>query len=243
MDDEKGLHVFLLEDDRALAIGAVYALESEGFCVTQAFTIQEAKAILQTLSVWPDIFLLDVMLPDGSGYDFCKYICELRQEAGVETPPIIFLSACDSEANIVLGLEGGGDDYLTKPFGIRELLARIRTVLRRYQKGMQTEKQSDFLTLGSLKLDLHQLLLIADEEKIPLTSIEFRLLKALMQAPGKPLAREYLLERIWDMQGAFVDDNTLSVHIRHLREKLEKDPANPQILLTLRGVGYMLQIS
>ena len=241
MAEEEGLLVFLLEDDTALAMGAVYALRSEGFSVLHTSTLKDAKKEIENKTRWPDIFLLDVMIPDGLGYSFCEYIREKRKEEGLEPPPVIFLSAHDNEANIVQGLESGGDDYLTKPFGIRELIARIRSVLRRYKKGEGLPVSKDIYEMGDMKLDVRQLHVMIQGEKISLTSIEFKLLKAMMEANGKPLSREFLLDRIWDMQGEFVDDNTLSVHIRHLREKLEENPANPERLMTIRGVGYLLR--
>ena len=242
------MRLFLLEDDKALALGMEYALRSEGFEVIHVSTIREAKECLAEMKECVDLYILDVMLPDGSGYDFCAVVETESRSRGVDTPPVIFLSAHDNEANIVMGLESGGDDYLTKPFGLRELVARIRSVLRRYRKTRADSESTERLVSGSLVLDLHRLQVsilgeaaTPETANIPLTAIEYRLLKLLMESDGRTLTRKHLLDRIWDEKGDYVDDNTLSVHIRHLREKIEDDPTVPQRLVTIRGVGYALR--
>ena len=229
------IKIMLLEDDAALSMGLEYALQSEGFAVKAAPNIKKAGEIIFLEQYDPDLIILDVMLPDGTGYDFCSQIVKYRKEQNKLAWPVIFLSACDSEANIVMGLDGGGDDYITKPFRIRELVSRVKAVLRR--KG-NTKKTEAVLRYGSLTVDLHSYRVWYNNDEIQLTVMEFKLLSVLMRNQGRILSRQILLQSLWDDRGSYIDDNTLSVHISHLRDKLEKEAESPLLIHTIRGVGY-----
>ncbi|MCM1579307.1 MAG: response regulator transcription factor [Ruminococcus sp.] len=200
--------ILLAEDDESLGFGLKYSLEKEGFGVSLADCAEEAVRLLEDS---PDLLLLDIMLPDGSGYDICKKAKTARDV------PVIFLTACDSEVNVVTGLDMGADDYICKPFRLGELMSRINAVLRRYKKNDTGERDSEEYGLT------------ADG----LTAIENRLLRFLRMNKGQTLTRTQILDRLWDNKGEFVDDNTLSVHISRLREKVGADR-----IVTVRGVGY-----
>ncbi len=223
------MKLLVVEDDRTIALGLEYSLQQEGYTVTICNTVKQA---LETASIEPfDLYLLDLTLPDGSGYDICKKI-KARGDA-----PVIFLTACDDEVNVVLGLDMGADDYITKPFRIRELLSRIRSVLRRYQQAGQSQ---NLIELGNVQINTMQAKVSKEGKEIPLTAMEYKLLLTLVNSQGKVLTRNQLLEGIWDIAGDFVNDNTLTVYIKRLREKLEDDPQNPRIIQTVRGFGYRL---
>ncbi len=242
--------ILLIEDDAALRSGLAYALNSDGFDVLTAGALAEARTWLKAELSAIDLILLDVLLPDGNGYDFCAELKADKQSAAGRIP-IIFLTACDSEIAVVRGLDGGGDDYLTKPFRIRELTSRIRAVLRRHRIGGPADdlpasgspadgRMPAKRRVGGLHLDGMRFKAWQDGQELILTTLEFRLLAYLMDHAGQVLSRNQILGYLWDERGDFVDDNTLSVHIRHLREKIEKDPACPQMILTVRGVGYQM---
>lgn len=192
--------IILTEDDENLSYGLNYALKKEGYEVYPAGSLKEAEELLLTRRA--DLIILDVNLPDGSGFDFCK---KLRERG--ENIPIVFLTACDDEVNVVMGLDLGGDDYITKPFKIAELLSRIRAVLRRVA--------------------------VKDDENPELTRIEQQLVTLLKKNKNQVLTRLQILDLLWDNKGEFVDDNTLSVHISRLREKIGTEHVQ-----TVRGVGY-----
>jgi DNA-binding response OmpR family regulator len=219
--------ILLVEDDSTLAYGLEFTLKSEGFKVTLADRLEKAKIEINKGEF--DLILLDVKLPDGTGYDFCK---EVRKKSEL---PIIFLTACDEEVNVVLGLDIGGDDYITKPFRIRELVSRIKAVLRRNNKSAEN---SDTIASGNIKIYLLQGKVTKNSEELVLTSLEYKLLLTLVKHSGQILTRNAILENLWDTSGEFVDDNTLSVYIRRLREKIEDNPAEPEHILTVRGMGY-----
>lgn len=221
------MDVLLVEDDANLAIGIEYALKSEGFDVTKAASCAEARRLI---NCGTDFVLLDVMLPDGTGYDLLKEI----RKAG--RTPVIFLTACDEEVNIIMGLDAGADDYITKPIRVRELISRIRAVLRRQGGGNSTG--TDRLVSGGVEVNVLGSRVSKDSSDIQLTALEYRLLLALMNHPGQTLPRPKLLEILWDVDGEFVDDNALSVYIRRLREKVELNPDDPALIKTVRGIGY-----
>lgn len=216
--------VLLVEDDYALAMGTEFSLQSEGFDVILAKTISDAKkADLSKIN----IILLDVMLPDGNGYEYCKWIRERNSNI-----PIIFLTAVSEEANIVQGLEVGGDDYVTKPYRVKELVSRIRANLRR--NNLENNKYN-LITFGKCVLDIDNYSIKSNGIIIECTLSEFKLLKELAINKGNILTRNQLMEKLWDVDEAFVDDNTLSVYIKRLRDKLGEDAS---YIKTVRGVGY-----
>ena len=169
----------------------------------------------------------ELHLPDGSGYDVCKAI------KAKDDTPVIFLTAFDDEVNVVMGLELGADDYISKPFRLRELMARIKTVLRR-SKGAATEE----IRISGLTVRMKEGKVLKNGQEVILTALEYKLLLTFLQNRGRVLSRNMLLESIWDVAGDFVSDNTLSVYIKRLREKIEDDPVEPQIIKTVRGMGY-----
>ncbi len=223
-------HILLVEDDRAIVMGLTYSLEQEGYQVTVQEDCPSALKVLEEQTF--DLCLLDLTLPGGSGYDVCRRVKELGDT------PVIFLTAMDDEVNVVMGLDMGADDYITKPFRVRELLSRIRSVLRRAHRGGENLHQ---LTIGSLTVNTQEARVWKRGEEVFLTALEYRLLLTFLNHPGQVLTRSQLLEGIWDVAGDFVNDNTLTVYIKRLREKLEDNPQAPQIIKTVRGVGYKLE--
>ena len=218
--------LLLVEDDKTIAMGLEYTLRQEGYDVTCCYTAASAREALASTRF--DIALLDLSLPDGSGYDLCRAI---RAQSDM---PVVFLTACDEEVSIVMGLDLGADDYITKPFRVRELLSRLRTVLRRAERA----GEGDELRLGPVVINTKQARVMKNGAEVPLTALEYRLLLTLASHPGQVLSRARLLDGIWDVGGEFVTDNTLSVYIKRLREKIEDDPQNPKIIHTVRGLGY-----
>lgn len=223
-------HILLVEDDRAIVMGLTYSLEQEGYQVTVQEDCPSALKVLEEQTF--DLCLLDLTLPGGSGYDVCRRVKELGDT------PVIFLTAMDDEVNVVMGLDMGADDYITKPFRVRELLSRIRSVLRRAHRGGENLHQ---LTIGSLTVNTQEARVWKRGEEVFLTALEYRLLLTFLNHSGQVLTRSQLLEGIWDVAGDFVNDNTLTVYIKRLREKLEDNPQAPQIIKTVRGVGYKLE--
>ncbi|HAG42137.1 MAG TPA: DNA-binding response regulator [Clostridium sp.] len=220
--------ILLVEDDATLAMGMEYTLKNEGFDVTVASTLKEARESIENYNI--DLVLLDLMLPDGSGYELCR---ELRKKSNT---PIIFLTASDEEANVVMGLDMGAYDYISKPVRIGELISRIKAVLRRYEK--DSSYRNNKLHSGDITIELLSNRVMKNDVEIILTSLEYKLLISLIQNPKVVLSRSQILEKIWDVGGEFVDDNTLSVYVRRLREKIEDDPAKPEYIITMRAVGY-----
>ena len=234
------MKLFLLEDDDAIGMGLKYSLEKEGYDVVHMKTKEEAQDAFSTNTY--DICILDINLPDGNGYDVCKFIKER------EDVPVIFLTASDAEVNVVMGLEMGADDYICKPFRVKELMARIKTVLRRSGKRAAgaSVQEKDVEHLGNLNIYTGEAkVTISDEEtgkeeSVELTALEYRLLLTFCNNKGVVLSRNQLLSDMWDVSGDFVNDNTLTVYIKRLRDKIEKDPADPKIIKTVRGLGYIV---
>jgi DNA-binding response OmpR family regulator len=220
------MKILLVEDDMTLAMGIEYSLKNEGFEVVHAPTLKKAREEYKKNNI--DMALLDVMLPDGSGYDLCK---EIRSANNI---PIIFLTACDEEVNVVLGLDLGADDYLSKPVRVRELIARINAVARRRKISTDNNEKITYrdLIICPLKYEVFK-----NNQKVLLTSAEYKLLLLLIENKGNVLTRKQLLEKLWDVEGDFVEEKTLTVYINRLREKLLEDKASPYIE-TCRGVGY-----
>jgi two-component system response regulator VicR len=220
--------ILLVEDDEALALGVEYTLEEEGYQVSRVSSIENGKEKFDKEDF--DLILLDINLPDGSGYNLCKYVKEKKDV------PIIFLTALDEEVNIVLGLDIGGDDYITKPFRVRELLSRIRVVLRRAGKG---NSNSTVLRCGEIVVNTASAEVSKNSEKIWLTAKEYKLLLTFLQNPGMLLSKENILNELFGDEGAYVEENTLSVYIKRLREKVEDNPSKPEYIITKRGLGYI----
>ena len=179
-------------------------------------------------------------MPDGNGYDVCKFVKEK------EDIPVIFLTASDAEVNVVMGLEMGADDYICKPFRVNELMARIKTVLRRAGKGQSDDASKDsVIIIGNVRVNKSEAKVYITkndkEETVELTALEYRLLLTLLNNRGTVLSRNKLLEDMWDVSGDFVNDNTLTVYIKRLRDKIEENPADPKIIKTVRGLGYMVE--
>lgn len=220
--------ILLVEDDTSLIDGLEYTLVKNGFNDRVAQTVQEALLLFEKDSF--DLLLLDLTLPDGTGFDICRSV---RRHSEV---PIIFLTASDEEVNVVMGLDIGGDDYITKPFNLGELVSRIKALLRRARK-----LRSPILESHGIAVDLMKGSATKNGQSLELTAAEQRLLIMFLQNPGMILSRNSILERLWDSPSDFVDDNTLSVYIRRLRSKIEDDPNHPARLLTVRGMGYKWQ--
>ena len=223
------MKILFVEDDDAIALGLIYSLEKEGYQITHYKTQKEAINALSEQSF--DLLLLDVGLPDGNGYEICRY-AKSKQEV-----PVIFVTAMDDEVNIVMGLDIGGDDYITKPFRIKELQSRIRSVMRRYQK----QEDDGIAKIRDIIINTKTGKVYKNNTEILLTALEYRLLLVFLNHQGQILSRSQILEGIWDVAGNYVNDNTLSVYIKRLREKLEDDPGDPLIIVTVRGLGYRME--
>lgn len=228
--------ILVVEDDTTLLDILKYNLEKEGFEVVIA--IDGVKALEEARAQQPSMMILDIMLPNMDGYEVCRIL------RGEMTVPILMLTAKAGEIDKVVGLELGADDYMTKPFSIRELMARVRALLRR--SSMTKEKPEDkaggplVLESGNLELDISRHEAIIDGEKIDLSPKEFELLAYLMKNTGKVYSRDFLLKQIWGYE-YYGDSRTIDVHLRWLRKKIEVDPDHPRRLITLRGVGYKFE--
>lgn len=219
--------ILLLEDDLSLVNGLTFAFQKQGYELDVAQTIVEANTL------WADgkydLLVLDVSLPDGTGFEFCK---KVRQVSKV---PIIFLTASDEEMNIIMGLDIGGDDYITKPFKLGVLVSRINALLRRTKDfgSVGTELQSN-----GIKVLLLQGQAFKNGELLDLTAAEYKLLCLFMRNPNMVLTKEQILDKLWDCEGNYIDSSTLTVYMRRLRMKIENNPSEPQMLLTVRRMGY-----
>ncbi|NMA96390.1 MAG: response regulator transcription factor [Clostridiales bacterium] len=220
--------ILVVEDDSSLALGMEYTLKAEGFNVILAKNASKGYMAIENENF--HLAILDIMLPDGSGYDLCK---KIREKSDI---PIVFLTACDEEVNVVMGLDMGADDYITKPFRVKELVSRIKAVLRR-SNSTRLEYGSRLVSDDIVLYPLQNKVKRHDKE-LMVTPNEFKLLLLLLEHPRQVLPRDVILERLWDEAGNFVDDNTLSVYIRRLREKIEDTPGDPKYILTIRGIGY-----
>ncbi len=218
--------IFLVEDDKAIAKNLILLLHSEGFTVTHASTRGEAIAALAGNKF--DLALIDISLPDGNGFTVCT---EIKETGDV---PVIFLTASGDEASVVTGLNMGADDYITKPFRPRELIARIGTALRK------SGRSPSAFEICGLRVDMASGIVKKDGSEVFLSALEYRLLLVFINNPKSIITRSRLLDELWDAAGEFVNDNTLTVYIKRLREKIENNPASPQIILTVRGTGYRL---
>ncbi|KPU28308.1 ArsR family transcriptional regulator [Caloranaerobacter sp. TR13] len=228
------LRKILVVDDEEHIIELIrFNLETNGYNVISANDGKEA--LKKVKEEKPDLVILDLMLPSIDGIEICKI---LRKDKETEKLPIIMLTAKSEEIDMILGLEIGADDYITKPFSIRELLARIKAVLRRTQQ--RQEKKENIIKIGDITIDVEKHEVTKKGEKIDLTLKEFELLRILSEKRGNVLTRNYLLDEIWGY-GYFGDTRTVDVHIRHLRRKIEDDDKNPQYIQTIRGIGYKMK--
>lgn len=218
--------IFLVEDDKAIAKNLALLLRSEGFTVIHASTHGEALTAL--IGNKFDLALIDISLPDGNGFTI---FTEIKETMDI---PVIFLTASGDEASVVTGLNMGADDYITKPFRPRELIARIKTALRK------SGNSASFFEIYGLHVDTASGVVKKNGNEVFLSALEYRLLLVFINNPKSIITRSRLLDELWDAAGEFVNDNTLTVYIKRLREKIEHDPANPQIILTVRGTGYRL---
>jgi len=222
--------ILLLEDDISLVDGLKYALERNGFEVDVVRMVQEAIHRLAKIDSY-DLLILDVTLPDGTGFEVCEKV-----RKGGHQIPIIFLTASDEEVNVIRGLDSGGDDYVTKPFRLGELCSRIHALLRRTDLSKQNHQT--LIVCGDISIDLLGSRVMLKGEVLELTNAEYRLICLLVKNANRVTTRSSILNELWDSTGDFVDDNTLSVYVRRLREKIEVDPSHPKYLITVRGFGY-----
>ena len=219
--------ILLLEDDLSLISGLSFALKKQGFEIENARTIKEAGEYWRKGRY--NLLILDVSLPDGCGFEFCKMV---RKES---EGPIIFLTASDEEMNIIMGLDIGGDDYITKPFKLGVLVSRVNALLRRTKSIRKNDAE---LVSNGIKINLLQTVVYKNGEQIELTAGEYKLLCLFMQNPNIVLTKDQILQRLWDCDADYIDSSTLTVYIRRLRMKVENNPSEPEMILTVRGMGY-----
>lgn len=219
--------ILLVEDDLSLIDGLIFSLHKSGYQVEVCRTVKETIHTLNKNKY--DLLLIDLTLPDGNGFEICRRV---RQSSKV---PIIFLTASDEEVNVVMGLDIGGDDYITKPFKLNELMSRINALLRRAKLSEVSKKE---LISNGITVRLSQNRVYKNDMELELTTVEYRLICLLMENQNAVLTREVILDRLYDSGGNFIDDNTLSVYIRRLRSKIEDDSENPVFLTTVRRLGY-----
>lgn len=224
--------ILLLEDDLSLINGLSFVFKKQGFELSIARTLKEAEGMWKDGKY--DLLILDVSLPDGCGFEFCK---KVRLTSKV---PIIFLTASDEETSIIMGLDIGGDDYITKPFKLGVFVSRINALLRRANsfQAMDTELQSN-----GIKVLLLQGQVFKNGVRLDLTAVEYKLLCLFMRNPNMVLTKEQILDKLWDCDGNYIDSSTLTVYMRRLRMKIEDNPSEPQMLLTVRGMGYKWNIT
>lgn len=219
--------ILLLEDDQSLIYGLSFSFKKQGFDADIARTIREA------LDLWAKnkykLLILDVSLPDGSGFEFCR---KVRESSDV---PIIFLTASDEETSIIMGLDIGGDDYITKPFKLSILISRMRAILRRTEKYKYDNQE---LESNGIKIHLLEGIAYKNENALDLTSGEYKLLCFLMENPNIVLSKAQILEKLWDINDNYIDNNSVTVYIRRLRVKIEDNPSQPKMIQTIRGLGY-----
>lgn len=218
-------NILLIEDNEFILKGLVYSLEQERFKVTTAMTIKDSKNLLESNNIY-NLIILDISLPDGSGFDLCKYI---KSNYNI---PIIFLTAKDEEQDVVQGFDLGADDYIIKPFRIRELISRANNILRRYNN-----IQTNIITSSNIKIDLDAQRVYKNDDEIVLTALEYKILALLFTNINQTVSREKILDKIWDIAGNYVNDNTLTVYIKRIRAKLSPN----DIIKTIKGIGYRIE--
>lgn len=220
-------NILLLEDDKSLNRGISFKLKKEGYNVCTAFNIKEAKDVFENNKV--DLIISDVGLPDGSGFDFCE---EIRKISNVH---IIMLTALDQEIDIVAGYDIGADDYITKPFSLMVLISKVNALMRRTSL---REESKRIIRCRNLSFYPEEMKLLINNEEVILSKNEYKLLNCLIKNSGQIVTKGQLLEALWDKDGAFVDENTVAVNIRRLREKIEDIPSEPVFIKNIRGIGY-----
>ena len=218
--------ILLIEDDDAISMGLVYYLKQEGFEMVTASRGMDALKYIKDVS----LVLLDVNLPDINGFDLFKKIKDINDV------PVIFLTANDLEVSIVMGLDMGADDYVTKPFKAKELVSRIKTVLRR----CSNHDNNNLIKLFDLTIDTNRVVVLKNGVDVMLTALEYKIFLIFVLNPNVVFTREKILANVWDVNEEYVNDNALTVYIKRIREKIEDDPANPKIIVTVRGIGYKL---
>ena len=222
--------ILLIEDNNTIVMGLKYLLEKEGFLFKAARKVEESLNILEKEEF--DLILLDINLPDGDGFNICK---NLKNKKDI---PIIFLTARDDEKDIVKGFDIGADDYITKPFRNRELISRINNILRRFEKTVKSEKEN-IIKIDEIEINTDSAKVTKNGQEIVLTSLEYKILVLLFSNPNVLISRQQILDRIWDVAGNFVNDNTLTVYIKRIREKI--DDKEGKIIKTVRGLGYIIE--
>ena len=218
--------ILLIEDDDAISMGLVYYLKQEGFEMVTASRGMDSLKYIKDVS----LVLLDVNLPDINGFDLFKKIKDVKDV------PVIFLTANDLEVSIVMGLDMGADDYVTKPFKAKELVSRIKTVLRR----CSNHDNNNLIKLFDLTIDTNRVVVLKNGVDVMLTALEYKIFLIFVLNPNVVFTREKILANVWDVNEEYVNDNALTVYIKRIREKIEDDPANPKIIVTVRGIGYKL---
>lgn len=222
--------ILLVEDNETIVLGLRYSLQQERFEVIIANNVEQATQKVESTKI--DLIILDVSLPDGNGFELCK---DIKQKFDV---PIIFLTAKDEEDDIISGLDLGADDYITKPFRVRELISRINTVIRRYNKA-ETVNDTNIIKINDIFINTESAKVFKAEQEIIFTSLEYKILLLLFSNQNKLITREMILDKIWDIDGNFVNDNTLTVYIKRIREKLNDNEG--KIIKTVRGMGYKVE--
>jgi len=217
--------ILIVEDDSTISLGLSYYLKQEGYDVTVSDTY---KMTLEVIDNSYDLVLLDLSLPDGNGFDLFK---EIKKRVNVN---VIFLTAVDEETSVVMGLDMGADDYITKPFKARELLSRVKNVFRR--------NSPDVIKIGNVTIDIRGAKVLKNGKDVFLTALEYKILLILALNPNQVFTREKILADIWDVNEEYVNDNTLTVYIKRIREKIEDDVLEPKIIVTVRGIGYKVVI-
>lgn len=220
--------ILIVEDDKSIVTNLTEFLQKEGFSITSVDGQAKALALLEESAADFDLLLLDVSLADGNGFAICSAV------KSTTSLPVIFLTASGDEYSVVTGLDLGADDYIAKPFRPRELVSRIHNILRRYGKS------NTVLEYKNLTVDVNRGAVSKDGQELLLSALEYRLLLYFMNNKEIVLSRSRLLDALWDMAGEFVNDNTLTVYIKRLREKIEEDPQNPALIKTIRGMGYKM---
>lgn len=218
--------ILIIEDDKELNRGVGFTLKKEGYEVLSAYNKTEGKQIILNNRI--DFLLLDINLPDGNGMELCN---EIREYVKF---PIVFFTANDTEEDMVKGFESGCDDYIAKPFSVELLKYKVNAILKR------NDNNKNVFEYKALKIDFDKRLVFINDNRVNLTGTEYKLLELIVKNQGRVVTKEILLEKLWDKNGNFVDENTLSVNIRRLRKKIEEDPKNPKYIETIFGIGYTL---